>query len=118
MTDDLSPILTAPSIADVFRERAARLQWLRAQPDRFVKLKRYYATHWADFINDWGVTYDPRLIAKGQPAVIPFTLWPIQREWFAYVLRKWESGKPGVIRKSRDMGVSWLAMALSCTMIL
>lgn len=112
--------MTPVTIADTFRERALRLQWLRADRTgaRFRTLKRYYSTHWADFINDWGVTFDPRNVERNLPTVIPFTLWPVQREWFDYVLGKWRKSEPGVIRKSRDMGVSWLAMALSVTMCL
>lgn len=124
MTADATPDLTAPStlFAPILIERARRLAWIRGDKSggRLRDIKRYYHNedHWADFINDWGMTVDPRNAEKNLPTVMPFTLWPIQRDWIAYVLGKWRSSSPGVIRKSRDMGVSWLAMALSDTMCL
>ncbi len=126
MGGDATTNLTAPStsiagtITVTFNERARRLAWLREDKtgERLRLAKAYYSEHWADFINDWGVTVDPRNAEKKLPTVLPFSLWPIQREFIAYVLRKWEASTPGVIRKSRDMGVSWMAMALSCTMCL
>lgn len=124
MTADATPILTAPSTlyAPILIERARRLAWIRGDKSggRLRDIKRYYhkENHWADFINDWGMTVDPRNAERDIPAVMPFTLWPIQRDFINYVIAKWRARRPGVIRKSRDMGASWLAMALGCTMCL
>lgn len=94
------------------RERDRRLDWMRDDPRRIAALKHYYAGHLADFISDWGVTIDPRSIAKGQSALVPFTLWPKQRELVGWMLERWERSEPGIVVKSRDVGASWVAMAL------
>lgn len=121
MTTDATPTLTAPStlFAPILIERARRLAWLRGDKSggRLRDIKAYYrADHYADFINDWGMTVDPRNAEKKLPTVIPFTLFDIQREFLQFVLDRWRGSENGVIEKSRDMGASWLAMALSCTL--
>lgn len=108
-----------PDYGAVLKARMVTLRHLRERPERFAQLKAYYAAgNYADFINDWGVTFDPRNAERGLPTLIPFILFAKQRDWIAYVLRKWRAQEPGLCEKSRDMGVSWLAMALSCTLCL
>ena len=85
---------------------------------RLRDLRAYYRTHPADFINDWGCTFDPRLVERGLPAVVPFLLFPKQREWCDWVLARWHGNEPGLAEKSRDCGASWLAVALSATLCL
>ena len=108
-----------PDYASVFAERIDRLRWIRADPDERVPgLKRYYHDNPADFINDWGCTFDPRNLDSDLPSFIPFVLMPRQREWINYTLRKWREGRPALTDKSRDAGVSWLAVSLGCTLCL
>lgn len=108
-----------PDYGAVLKARMVTLRHLREKPERFAQLKAYYAAgNYADFINDWGVTFDPRNAERGLPTLVPFILFAKQRDWIAYVLRKWRAQEPGLCEKSRDMGVSWLAMALSCTLCL
>ena len=94
------------------RERERRLAWMRADPRRVAALRLYYAGHLADFISDFGVTVDPRSIAKGKTALVPFVLWPKQRELVAWMLARWRGAEPGTVVKSRDVGASWVAMSL------
>lgn len=108
----------APDYTAVFAERFDRLERLRADPDLLAALVVHYREFPADFIDDWGCTYDPRLLAKGLPAVVPFKLFPKQREWCEWVMGRWRASDPGLTEKSRDMGVSWLSVALSCTLCL
>lgn len=111
-----------PDYVAVFQARMDNLRRLRSfeekdRAQRIAQLKAYYADgNYADFINDWGVTYDPRNAERGLPAVIPFILFPKQREWIDYVIRKWRTQEPGLVEKSRDMGVTWEAIALACTL--
>jgi phage terminase large subunit len=100
---------------------AARVEWLtrlRAEPALLGPLREYYREHPADFISDWGCTHDTRNVERGLPALIPFVLFQRQREWIDFIVRKWRAQEPGLTEKSRDSGVSWLAVALSCTLCL
>lgn len=107
-----------PDYAAVFAERAQRLERLRDDPALFGQVCAHYRDNPWDFIDDWGCTYDPRLLARKLPAVVPFKLFPKQREWCQWVVRMWQTGEPGLTEKSRDMGISWLAIALSSTLCL
>lgn len=109
-----------PDYVEVFAQRAERLQWLRADPtgQRVANVRAYYRSDegLAQFITDWGCTFDPRLAERGLPSVVPFILFPKQEDWVRFVLAKWRAQEPALTEKSRDMGVSWLAIALSCSL--
>lgn len=108
-----------PDYSAIFRYRMDNLEKLRAQPEHLPALQEYYrAGHYADFINDWGVTFDPRNAEIGLPTLLPFILFPRQREWIDWVIERWKARRPGLCEKSRDMGVTWEAVALSCTLCL
>lgn len=110
---------TNPDYAFVFRRRLEALERLRAASPREVAgLKLFYKDHPDRFITDWGCTFDPRNVADGRPVLLPFVLFPRQVECVDYLLRKWRNKEPGLVEKSRDMGFTWLAVALSCTMCL
>lgn len=101
---------------EVARERLRRLKWIRAHPGEVAKLKRYYRTHVADAINDWGITVDPRNVSTGAPVVMPFVLDPRQRDWIEFTVDHWRNRHYGMTVKSRDVGVSWLIVAVSLTL--
>ena len=117
-----------PNYEAVFEQRSEVLRQIRAaikaekeehrEPAVIPDLLSYYRENPADFISDWGVTFDPRNAEIEQPTVIPFVLTPKQREWIDWILQRWHSRTPGVNEKSRDMGVTWLAISLSCTLCL
>lgn len=107
-----------PDYPAVFAERIDRLRRIRAKPAVLPDLRLYYREHPADFINDWGCTVDPRNIEVGLPAVVPFILFDRQRAWVDWVVASWRLRRPGVTSKSREVGVSWLAVALSGTLCL
>ena len=102
-----------PDYVAVFKHRLARLRRIRANPECLPLLRTYYRTHIADFIDDWGTTYDPRNVAKGLPALMPFILFPRQREWVEFFMKCWQENRPGITEKSREMGMSWLTVAVS-----
>lgn len=110
-----------PDYSRIFAERIERLQRIRAdQTGRtLLHLRAYYRDHPWQMIDDWGCTFDPRLIERGLPAIVPFILFPKQREWCQWVIGRWRAQEPGLTEKSRDAGVTWLAISLSvnlCTL--
>lgn len=107
-----------PDYAAVFAKRIERLRRIRADPSCLPFLKRYYADHPADFISDWGCTNDPKRADDTRPALLPFILYPRQREWIEWVFGLWQAKKNGASPKSREVGMSWLAISLSCTLCL
>lgn len=82
------------------------------------EVKDWYREHPADFMSDWGVTFDPRNADIGLPPIIPFVLFPKQREWVEWVVAKWRKRERGLTEKSRDVGLSWLSTSLACTLCL
>lgn len=110
-----------PDYAAVFARRLEILRRLRDPekgPERVAILKAYYKINPWQFVEDWGMTYDPRNIADGLPATIPFIPMPRQVELMQWIVRMWHESEEGLVPKSRDMGASWCAIALSCTLCL
>lgn len=105
-----------PNYLEVYQRRARILIDIRENPDRLPALKRYYHDHPADFIDDWGLTFDPRIVDRKLPAKVPFLLFPKQRDWVDWLVERWHAGEPGLTDKSRDLGLSWLSVATACTL--
>jgi hypothetical protein len=57
----------------------------------------------------WFKTYDPRR----NPPIVPFELWPRQREFVEWWFYLREKRLRGVVVKPRDVGFSWLTAALA-----
>lgn len=107
-----------PEYTPVLQERQRRLTWIRANPKKLARMHRHYRDNPADFINDWGMTSDPRNADIKLPVLVPFLLFPRQREWVDWIIERWRAREPGITEKSRDGGLSWLAVGLSCTLSL
>ena len=107
-----------PDYTLVIEQRTERLRRLRADPQLLPALKLYYKEHPAQFVSDWGCTSDPRNVERNLPTTIPFLLFPRQVEWIDWILDRWRSQQPGLTEKSRESGMSWLGIALSCTLCL
>jgi len=107
-----------PNYDPIYEERSRRLSYLREHPEMLLRLKEYYAGHPTDFITDWAMTFDPRLADKGQRTIMPFILFPKQIEFIDWVLARWRSREDGIVEKSRDLGCSWLCVAIAAWMIL
>jgi hypothetical protein len=107
-----------PDYIQVFKWRTNNLKNLRNNPEIINPLKTYYKNNPGQFIIDWGITYDPRNVEKGLPSICPFLLFKKQEEWISWFLDIWKNGKPGLTEKSREMGLSWLTIALASTMCL
>lgn len=107
-----------PDYLPVFERRIERLNRIRESPDCLPALHTYYRDHPAQFIEDWGVTFDPRNVEVGQPAAVPFLLFPKQREFVYWVVERWRNQEAGIAEKTRDMGLSWLCVAVASTLCL
>jgi len=106
----------APNYEPVWLERTERLKRLRADPGILPGLKAFYADHPVEFITDWLTTFDPRNVERGIEAVTPFLLFPKQAEFVNWVVARWRAREDGLVEKSRDMGVSWLCVAIGVWM--
>lgn len=107
-----------PDYKRVFEWRLQRLNHIRANTHILPALMRYYRDNPAQFIIDWGCTEDPRDLGRGIPTVVPFFLFPVQEEWVEWFLERWRTKTDGLTAKSRDMGVSWMCVAISATLAL
>ena len=107
-----------PDYAFVFEYRMRKLDKIRKDPKLLKDLKVFYKNNPWQFITDWGVTFDPRQVEKGQPSLLPFLLFDRQEEWVKWCVDCWKNQKPGLTDKSREMGLSWLTVATACTLCL
>lgn len=108
---------TRPDYIAVLAWRAQFLHRIRAH-GQVDALKAFYRTHPGQFILDWGQIFEPRNPEIGLPSRIPFVFFPRQVDWLDWTLERWKLRQRGITQKSRGSGVSWLAVALSCTLCL
>ena len=100
-----------PDYLPIIIERMDRLKHLRTKEGKkaLPALLKYYKDNCIEFINDWMVTYDPRV----KPSYRPFILFKCQEEYIEWIIDKLESKEDGLVEKSRDMGATWLNMAFA-----
>ena len=106
----------SPDYDAEYKRRAARLELIRKTPGMLDGLKEFYKDHPAEFVSDWGMTFDPRNVEIGLPATVPFLLFPKQAEFLGWLMARWKGREDGLAEKSRDMGVSWLCVAFAVWM--
>lgn len=107
-----------PDYIPVFEHRIEKLRAIRAKPQNLPALKQYYRENIAQFIIDWGCTSDPRHVSEGLPTVLPFLLFPKQEEWVAWFMERWKNKDFAICEKSREVGITWLAAAVSASVCL
>ncbi|ASE83581.1 TPA: TerL protein [Citrobacter koseri] len=107
-----------PDYVQVFEWRMERLERIRKDPAMLATLKQFYRTNPAQFIIDWGMTTDPRNLDYGLPVTIPFLLFPKQEEWIHWIMERWGNRENGITEKSREMGLSWTAIGMACSLCL
>lgn len=105
-----------PNYTEILKQRADKLKKIRSNKKLLEACKLHYKENPWDFINDWGMTFEPRNIEKGLPAVIPFVLFPRQIEFLKWVHSRWRDGERGLAEKSRDFGLTWLCGGYSASM--
>lgn len=99
----MSEINYKSSIEDRINRRMEIIKSLDTNKKRALALE-HCRHNLIDFVNDFLVTYDPRVI----PATIPFYLFPKQEEYLRWRLERRRLKQNGVVEKSRDIGCSWL----------
>lgn len=107
------PKIWPPDYVDVFSERQRQVMKLREVKALQVGAKEYYRTRPVDFITHWCDTYDPRNLATGGSARIPFILFQRQREFIEFLHACLLGEGNGLVEKSRDMGATWGACGFS-----
>jgi len=102
-----------PDYSGIWEKRAATLERLRADPSILAGVKAHYSDNPVQFINDWLCTFDPRNVEIGKDALTPFILFDKQAECVEWLVSRWRGREDGLVEKSRDMGVSWICVAVS-----
>lgn len=105
-----------PDYSVIWQERIDRLTRLREKPELIPGVKEYYRDNPVAFINEWGTTFDPRNAEIGIETTVPFLLFPKQAEFVDWIVARWRGREDALAEKSRDMGVSWLCVAIAVWM--
>ena len=92
------------------KEKLLRLQEINKSQRNQQIAKAYYKDKPVEFINDWVMTYDPRLKSE---KIIPMILFERQKEFINFLDDRYSNSENGICEKSRDSGMSWLAIAWS-----
>lgn len=111
---------------DYAAEKRRRLKiLLAAQDDRKkrIGLMKFYKTHPVEWINDFAVTFDPRvgvsaLTGKPLSKLMPFVLFPKQIDFVNFLWDCLNSKESGLVEKARDIGASWLCCAFATWLFL
>ncbi len=73
-----------------------------------MELCRRSLEYW---VREWGWSYDPRLAQQKRQTVIPMAdLWPKQVAYLEFLEARIDGNEDGLVEKSRDSGVTWLAV--------
>jgi len=107
-----------PNYERVSLERMDRLEAMLVDPVAQDCAKAFYARDPVAFIEDWCETFDPRNAGTDRPTVMPFVLFPRQREFIEFLHACLTREGAGLVEKSRDMGATWLAVSFSVWMFL
>lgn len=95
--------------ADLQRRVAVELLARQSAEDR-ARLREKAREDPVWFIDYFGFTFDPRL--PGEEATLPFLLYDYQRELVREMVVRIDQGRDLLVEKSRDMGVTWVVLAV------
>ncbi len=99
-----------PDVQKELERRNKLLRLLAGNPEKQAFFKAHYRNNPIDWINDWCITYDPRLPGL---KTIPFILFPRQEEFVYFILDCLQYKVSGLAEKCRDVGLSWLCCAIA-----
>lgn len=104
-------------VSAVLSERIKNLNRIRSDSKLYDSVSLHYASSkegCVDFINDWGMTQDPRLVVPN----IPFILFPRQIELIESLHDHYIAQRPLLIEKTRDVGATWLCCAFAAWLMI
>lgn len=107
-----------PDYATVLAWRTNQLARFENDPKLIISARKFYHDNPVAFINHWCDTYDPRNAAKGNPVVIPLILFDKQAELVEFIVGCLKAEESGMVEKSRDMGASWVCIAVTVWLFL
>lgn len=109
---DWTPEGRAQAYAAEYTRRMRICEKLKHDPDQRARVMAHYKNNPADWISDFGITFDPRN-QPPVPKLMPFILFARQREFIEFLHGCLQDREAGLVEKARDMGASWLCVAFS-----
>lgn len=107
-----SPDGRAQAYAAEFKRRMRLCERLKYDPDLRARVMAHYKNNPADWISDFGITFDPRN-QKPVPKLMPFILFPRQRQFIEFLHGCLKDREAGLVEKARDMGASWICVCFA-----
>lgn len=97
-----------------FERRLKILQSVGDDQKKQAALIGHYKYDPIRFMNDWGMTFNPRNAgSKDKLSHMPFKLFPKQEELVRFIVSCMDDKESGLIEKARDMGATWVCGAIS-----
>lgn len=109
----LPPSAWPPNYIAVYKFRQHQRERFQKNPKYLLGAIANYSKQPIEFISHWVDTYDPRNVASGMRARVPFVLFPRQEELVEFLLSCLTAEQNGLIEKSRDLGATWICAAFS-----
>jgi hypothetical protein len=109
-------LIVCKSVNEWSSDRLRLIEWAEANPASAIVACRESFTFW---INVFGWTYKVLQSGAGfRRATVgsldrPFLTWPVQDKAAAEIINCIETGQDCTIKKSRDMGATWLILAIA-----
>lgn len=98
--------------AQIYQMREDNLRSVAKSKGAVQALLKYYSTHWAEFICDWGMTSDPRELDKDMIHK-PFILYKRQVEYVNWIYERYTNRERGLLEKFRGAGATWIDAAVA-----
>jgi phage terminase large subunit len=102
-----------PDYVKVFALRQYRAIEIAKKPERIFQARAYYSTRPLEFIEDWGMLHEPRNAGTNVSTILPFVMFPRQRDLIRFIHACVTDEESGLVEKSRDMGATWGACGYS-----
>jgi hypothetical protein len=103
-----------PNYTKILQNRQENYLRIKDNPEAQQALKIFYKDNPVNFINDWCIVYEPRNAMKpNATTLMPFRLFPKQVDLVEFVYSCIHDQEEGLIEKSRDMGATWVCVAIS-----